>query len=58
MTDSTLATLLDELAALDSAQRRELAEKLCAVADACSEVHDGRQTAYALGLLARFLDPP
>ena len=29
-----------------------------AVADTCSEVPDGRQTAYALGLLARFLDPP
>ena len=42
MADSTLATLLDALAALDSAQWRELAEKLRAVADACAEVPTGR----------------
>ena len=53
----TAAALLDQLAALDPVQRRELAKKLRAVADTCAEVDDGRQTAHALGLLTHFLDP-
>ena len=50
------ATLLDELAALDPPQRREVGTELRRVADAFAEVPDGRDTAPALRLLAHFLD--
>lgn len=56
--DDRTAALLDEFAALNPEQRRDLAWRLRAVADTCREVPDGQQTAYVLGLLARFLDPP
>ena len=60
MTDArrASATLLDELAALDPAQRREVAKELREVAETFAEVPDGRHTAHTLGLLAHWLDPP
>ncbi len=54
----TPATLLDELVALDRAQRCEVAEELRTVAETFAEVPDGRHTVYILGLLAHWLDPP
>ena len=56
-TDSTVATLLDELAALDTAQRHELAEELRKVAETFAQVRDGRSICHTLGLLAHWLDP-
>ena len=50
------ATLLDEMAALDPAQRREVAKELREVAETFVEVADGRDTAHTLGLLAYLLD--
>ena len=50
-------TLLHELAALDPQARREVATILRQVSETFEEVPDGRQTAHALGLLARWLDP-
>ncbi len=57
-TEKTPATLLDELAALEPARRRELAKQLRKVAETFGEVPDGRHTAHTLGLLAHWLDPP
>ena len=55
-TEQTPAALLDELAALEPARRRELAKQLRKVAETFAEVPDGRDTAHTLGLLARMLD--
>ncbi len=57
-TEKSHAVLLDELAALDPAQRREVAKELRKVAETFAEVPDGRHTAHTLGLLAHWLDPP
>jgi len=50
--------LLDELAALDPKQRREVAKDLRKVAENFADVPDARHAAYTLGLLAYWLDPP
>ena len=50
------AALLDELAALNPAQRHEVAKELRKVAETFAEVPDGRDTAHTLGLLAHMLD--
>ncbi len=51
------ATLLDDLAALDPAQRRVVAEELRKMSETFAEVPDGGHTAHTLGLLAHLLDP-
>ena len=51
------AMLLDDLAALDPSQRREVAEELRKVAETFAGVPDGRHTAHTLGLVAHMLDP-
>ena len=55
-TEKTAAMLLDDLAALDSSQRREVAKELREVADTFAGVPDGRDTAHALRMLAHMLD--
>ncbi len=55
-TEKTPPTLLDQLAALEPARRRELAKQLRKVAETFAEVPDGRDTAHTLGLLAHMLD--
>ena len=61
-TEKTPAMLLDELAALDPAQRREVATTLRQVAEAFAEMPDGRHTAHtnqhaaAAGKLSDILD--
>jgi hypothetical protein len=54
-TEKTHAMLLDELATLDPAQRREVATELRRVAENFAEVPDGRDTAHALRMLAHML---
>ena len=51
------ATLLDDLAALDPAHRRMVAESLRKMSGTFAEVPDGGHTAHTLGLLAHLLDP-
>jgi hypothetical protein len=51
-TDKTAATLLDELAALDPPQRREVAAALRSVAETLAGVPDGRHTARTLRAIA------
>ena len=48
--------LLDKMAALDPAQRREVAHELRQVAETFAEVSDGRTASYVLGVLAHLLD--
>jgi hypothetical protein len=48
-TEKTPATLLDELVALDQAQRCEVAEELRKVAESFAEVPDGRHIAQHSG---------
>jgi hypothetical protein len=50
------ADLLDTLAALDPAQRRELATTLRRVADNLAEVPDGKTASHVLGVLAHLID--
>jgi hypothetical protein len=57
-TKKTPITLLAELVSLDWEQRGEVAKELRNVAETFAEVPDGRHTAYTLGLLAHWLDPP
>ncbi len=57
-TAKTAAMLLDELAALDPAQRREVAKELRKVAETFAEVPDGKTASHVLGVLAHLLDPP
>ena len=52
------AAQLDELAALDPPQRREVAKELRKVAETFAEVPDGRDTAHMPGMLAHMLDTP
>lgn len=54
--EKTTATLLDELAALEPARRRELAKQLRKVAEIFAGVPDGRHTAHTLRMLAHMLD--
>ena len=56
-TEMVPADLLDSLAALDPARRRELATTLRRVADSLAEVSDGKTTSHVLGVLAHLLDP-
>ena len=56
-TENPAARLLDELAALDPHQRREVAKELRKVAETFAEVPDGGPTAHALRLLAHLIDP-
>ncbi len=51
------ATLLDELAALASQERREVAVTFRSVSDTFAEVPDGEKPGYMLGVLAYLLDP-
>jgi hypothetical protein len=57
-TEKTPATLLDELVALDRAQRCEVATELRKVAETLAEVPDGKTTSHVLGVLAHRLDLP
>jgi hypothetical protein len=50
-------TLLDELAVLAPAQRREVAIELRKVAETFAEVSDGKTASHVLGILAHLLDP-
>ena len=56
-TNNTSMMLVDELAALDPAGRRELAAALRSVAEALAEVPDGKTASYVVGVLAHLLDP-
>ena len=56
-TEKTAAMLLDDLAALDPPQRRQVAKELRQMAETFAEVPDGRNTAHTLGLLAHWLEP-
>jgi hypothetical protein len=56
-TNNTSTMLVDELAALDLAHRRELAAALRSVAETLAEVRDGKTASFVLGVLARLLDP-
>jgi hypothetical protein len=56
-TEKTPAMLLDELAALNLAQRRELTAALRGVAETLAEVSDGKTASHVLGVLAHLLDP-
>jgi hypothetical protein len=56
-TDKTSTTLVDELAALDPARRRELAAALRSTAETLAEVRDGRTASHTVGVLAHLLDP-
>jgi hypothetical protein len=51
------ARLPDGLAALDPAQRCEVAEELRKVAETLAEMRDGKTASHVLGVLARLLDP-
>ncbi|MGA9677507.1 MAG: hypothetical protein WBR28_20450 [Mycobacterium sp.] len=55
--EKTPATLLDELVALDRAQRCEVATELRKVAETLAEVPDGKRASHVLGVLAHLLDP-
>jgi hypothetical protein len=55
-TEKTPETLLDDLAALDSPQRHQVAAALRKVAETFAQVPDGRDTAHALRLLAHMHD--
>jgi hypothetical protein len=56
-TDETTTTLVDELAALNPARRRELAASLRGVAETLGGVSDGKTASHVLGVLAHLLDP-
>jgi hypothetical protein len=56
-TEKTSAMLLDELAALDPVQRREVARELRNLSETFAELSDGKSTAHVLGVLAHLLDP-
>jgi len=55
-TDYSPETLLADLAALDPAQRREVARKLRTVSETLAEVSDGKTTSHVLGVLVWLLD--
>ena len=50
------AGLLDQLAALDPRQRRELARIVRGLSATLAEVPDGKTTSHVLGVLAHLLD--
>lgn len=52
------ATLLDELASLDAAARRELVTTLRTLSETFAEVPDGKAASHVLGVLAHLLDAP
>ena len=54
--EKTAGMLLDELAALDRAQRRKVATELKKVSETFAEVPDGKTTSHVLGVLAHLLD--
>lgn len=56
--DGTVATLLDQLVALDPAARRDVAAMLRSLAGLAEEYRDGRSIAHTCGVLADLLDPP
>ena len=56
-TNKTPTMLVDELAALDPAQRRELAAALRSVADTLAEVRDGKTASHVVGVFAHLLEP-
>lgn len=49
-------TLLDELAALNPAQRHKVATELKNVSNTFTEVSDGKTTSYVMDVLAHLLD--
>ncbi len=51
------AVMLGELAALDPAQRRQVAKGLRQVSETFADVSDGKTTSHVLGVLAHLLDP-
>ena len=55
--NKTSTMLIDELAALDSARRRELAAVLREVAETLAEVRHGKAASHVVGVLAHLLDP-
>ena len=55
-TDKSPAMLLNELVALDQAQRCEVAEELRKVAVIFAEVPDGQKAGCVPGVLARLLN--
>ncbi len=55
--EKTAEVLLDDLAALDPAQRREVAKELRNLSETFAEVSDGRTASHVLGVLAHLLDP-
>ena len=57
ITNKTSTTLVDELAALDPAGRRELAVALRGVVETLAEVPDAKTASHVLGVLAHLLDP-
>lgn len=59
MPDSEKAAgmLLNDLAALDPAQRREVAKELRNLSETFAEVPDGKTASHVLGVLAHLLDP-
>ena len=56
-TEKSPATLLDDLAASDAAQRHEVATQLRKVSETLAEVPDGKTASHTLGVLANLLDP-
>jgi len=55
--EKTAGMLLDELAALDPAQRRKVAKELRNLSETFAEVPDGKAASHVLGVLAHLLDP-
>jgi len=49
--------LLDDLAAMDLARRREVAAELRRLAETFAQVADGKTTSRVLGVLAYLVDP-
>jgi hypothetical protein len=56
-TNNTSTMLVDELANLDLADRRELAEALRGVAETLAEVPDAKTASHVLGVLAHLISP-
>ena len=56
-TNKTSTMLLDALAALGPAERRELAAALRGVAETLAEVRDGKTASHVVDVLAYLLDP-
>jgi len=57
LSDKT-TVLLDDLAALNPAQRRKVATELRQLCETFAEVPDGKTTSHVLGVLAHLLDAP